>query len=170
MKRLQSNTSTEAVREAIYNSLSKNFVDWKTILETRATYYLQHTRYYLPEIVDSLLLKQEWEETTHPNVATGNRVFIAKLGGYANVMLAKDLPEYALLTVKDGCTWIGCQGVESNVTYLITTMRDGHMVVLDFHPGEPIIPTSISLAEGTEIPAVMARYQHHIEHVKVRMM
>ena len=118
-----------------------------------------------PEELYNKLINQEWEETSHPDVMPGCRVFKSKLSGLEGILSLEDLPDDAELYAIDpkgtGKVGVGAGKVKKNPvkeTYLIIGKEkiDGkdEDLVFTFHPGEPIKPSEIEtqdIPDGTKL-------------------
>ena len=113
-----------------------------------------------PEELYEKLVNQEWEETTHPDVMPGCRVFKSDLAGLEGILNLKNLPDdvelYAIDPKGTGKVGVGAGKIEKNPveeTYLIIGKEniDGKNedVVFTFHPGEPV---RLSEVETKDIP------------------
>ena len=113
-----------------------------------------------PEKLYEELISQEWEETTHPDVMPGCRVFKTNLAGLEGILNLDDLPDnvelYAIDPKETGKIGIGAGEVEktpAQETYLIVGKEKingkDEDVVFTFHPGEPVRPSEV---ETKEIP------------------
>ena len=106
------------------------------------------------------LINQTWEETEHPDVMPGCRVFKSNLAGLEGILNLDELPDdvelYAIDPKGTGKIEMGAGKVEkkpAQETYLIIGKEniDGKEedVVFTFHPGEPVRP---SMVESKDIP------------------
>lgn len=111
-----------------------------------------------PEELYDILISQEWEETTHPDVMPGCRAFKSKLAGLEGILNMEDLLDdvelYAIDPKGTGKVGIGAGEVEKNpvdTTYLIIGKEniDGkdEDVVFTFHPGEPVRPSEVEIKD-----------------------
>lgn len=116
------------------------------------------------------ILASNWEETTHPNVAEGCRVFTTTdiPTGKNGIRNIEDFPDdtifYAVDQKETGFVGIGVDAENANPyvekTYLITGKEEvkGELkdVIYTFHPGEPLKlkgsqTTSKELPDGTKL-------------------
>lgn len=117
------------------------------------------------------LLNADWEETSHPDVMEGCRVFKCNLPGLEGILNLDELDEntelYAIDPKGTGNIGIGAGNVTKKIaqeTYLITgkEMIDGieKDIVFTFHPGEPVRPSQVKaekVADGTKLTVAKAR-------------
>ena len=119
------------------------------------------------EEIKEAILSANWQETTHPAVASSCKLFMTKdiPGGKTGIIDIKNLPEntefYAIDPKNTGNISIGAANVPKNIddtTYLIVSTevtQDGPMeVVATFHPVEPVNPSVIStdeISDGTRL-------------------
>lgn len=124
----------------------------------------------LEELYENLL-KQEWEETTHPDVIQGCRVFRTYLKGLKGIVdlnyLPNDVELYAIdpkQTRKIGIAAANIKKCPTHVTYLIIGKENingkDEDVVFTFHPGEPIRPSQVEtldIPDGTKLTKEQAK-------------
>lgn len=117
------------------------------------------------------LLNADWEETSHPDVMEGCRVFKCNLPGLEGILDLDELDENAELYAIDpkgtGNVGIGAGNVtkkRAQETYLITgkEMIDGieKDIVFTFHPGKPVKPSQVKaqkVADGTRLTVAKAK-------------
>lgn len=117
------------------------------------------------------LLNADWEETFHPDVMEGCRVFKCNLPGLEGILNLDELDEntelYAIDPKGTGNIGIGAGNVTKKIaqeTYLITgkEMIDGieKDIAFTFHPGEPVRPSQVKaekVADGTKLTVAKAR-------------
>lgn len=117
------------------------------------------------------LLNADWEETSHPDVMEGCRVFKCNLPGLEGILNLDELDEntelYAIDPKGTGNIGIGAGNVTKKMaqeTYLITGKEviDGieKDIVFTFHPGEPVKPSQVKaekVADGTKLTVAKAR-------------
>lgn len=103
------------------------------------------------EELEKALLSADWEETTHPSVLAGCRVFKANLPGRLGIIEIDTLPDDVELIADDskstGNVAMTVKGVRGTVvpeTYLIIGKEKDVDVVYTFHPGEPVKPSIVS--------------------------
>ena len=140
---------------------------------------IANTRKVLPEYWDNTLkarlnggvgstyLTADWEETSHPDVMPGCRVFKTSLGGRYGIVEISSLPADTLLVADDrkntgrvAMTVKGIKGELVPFTYLIIGKEDGIDVVYTFHPGEPIRPSVVetaTLSHGSKVSKAYAK-------------
>lgn len=124
-----------------------------------------------PEELYETLMSQEWEETTHPEVMPGCRVFKTNLPGLEGIIDLNTLPDdaelYAIDPKSTGIVAIGVGRVPKKFveeTYLIIGKEeiDGKEedMVFTFHPGEPVRPSQIEtkdMPDGKRVSLEEAR-------------
>lgn len=105
------------------------------------------------EELEKALLAADWRETTHPDVMTGCRVFVANLEGRFGIVEISELPSDTVLIADDrkntGCVAMTVEGIRGKIvseTYLIMGEEQGEDVVFTFHPGEPIRPSVVEVS------------------------
>lgn len=106
------------------------------------------------EELEKALLSANWEETTHPDVMPGCRVFKTDLEGRFGLVKIDELPKDTKLIADDrkntgkvAMTVKGIRGKIVHETYLIIGKNDDLDVVYTFHPGEPIRPSIVEVSE-----------------------
>ena len=119
------------------------------------------------EELEKALLTADWEETSHPDVMPGCRVYKTSLGGRYGIVEISSLPADTLLVADDrkntgrvAMTVKGIKGELVPFTYLIIGKEDGIDVVYTFHPGEPIRPSVVetaTLSHGSKVSKAYAK-------------
>lgn len=106
------------------------------------------------EELERALLSANWEETTHPDVMPGCRVFKANLAGRFGIAKISELSDNVQLIADDskntGKVAMTVKGIRGKIvpeTYLIIGKENGEDVVFTFHPGEPIRPSIVEVSE-----------------------
>jgi hypothetical protein len=112
------------------------------------------------EGLEQILKDAEWEETSHPDVLEGCRVFTAPIPGTLGVVELADLPPDELVvmtdpkgTGKSTPTLLWPEAPAVPFTCIILGKEEGKEVVFTFHPGWPIRPSQCKLAHGTRLTA-----------------
>ena len=118
------------------------------------------------EELEMAILTADWEETSHPSVPEGCRVFRTLLPGRFGLAKIADLPEDTILTADDrkntqrvSLTLSGTRGEMVEYSYLITGLEQDREVVFTVHPGEPIAPSKVTteeLAHGSTVSKAKA--------------
>lgn len=106
------------------------------------------------EELEKALLTANWEETTHPDVMTGCRVFKTNLEGRFGIVKISELSDDTQLIADDskhtGKVAMTVKGIRGKIvpeTYLIIGKEENVDVVFTFHPGKPIRPSIIEVSE-----------------------
>ena len=103
------------------------------------------------EAIENAITSADWEETHHPDVMPGCRVFKAQLPGLFGLVDISTLPKSTVFTADDrkgtgkiSLTVHGVPAVKVETTYLIVGDEQGQQVVFTFHPGEPVQPSQVT--------------------------
>lgn len=103
--------------------------------------------------VEFYLTTAAWEEYSHPAIMTGCIAFKAMIPGRLGIIALANLPADAIVTLDDrkgtgkaAVVTEGFQGEMVGHTIMILGPEDGREIVYTFHPGDPIAPSLVPVA------------------------
>jgi hypothetical protein len=112
------------------------------------------------EDLEQILKDAEWEETSHPDVQEGCRLFTAPISGTLGVIELSNLPpdELVIMTDPKGTgyatpTLLWPEAPLVPFTCILLGPEKDREIVYTFHPGWPIRPSRCQLPHGTRITA-----------------
>lgn len=148
--------ATSFVQSAIGNSKKMMPEYWQKCLLQRSETAGQAlgSRYPMtPEEIENTLLHSEWREHDHPSVKKGCWAFKSDIPGFMGMIPITSLPENSILSLEDPKNTGKYEAVYSKVvpehmivsqfSIIILGQHDGMWVVYTFHPGEPIMPSTV---------------------------
>ena len=107
------------------------------------------------EQIEAAITAAVWEPYSHENVQPGCTAFRAPLPGQLGIVPLAGLGPEAVVVLDDrknkgtvSATVAGVRGEEVNFTILILGQEQGREVVYTFHPGEPVVPSTVTTQPG----------------------